>query len=87
MSKDKEGYITITLNNLSLKEDIEIDTIFAELEPVEIQATILQGDIHNHNTFENPNLVKEEVFTNYQIAKNHVCFTIPAHSIIQMRLK
>lgn len=87
VSKDKEGYITITLNNLSLKEDIEIDTIFAELEPVEIQATILQGDIHNHNTFENPNLVKEEVFTNYQIAKNHVCFTIPAHSIIQMRLK
>ena len=87
VSRDKDGVITVTLTNLSYTENKEIDMLFAELCPEKIHGTILQGDVHAYNTFENPEEVQEREFTSFEKQNNHVKFVIPAHSVLQFRIK
>ncbi|MDD2972654.1 MAG: alpha-N-arabinofuranosidase [Lachnospiraceae bacterium] len=86
VSRDQEGNITITLNNLSFTEDREVEVIFAELEPEKIQGTILQGEAHAYNTFQEPERVQEEAFTSFTRKGTHITFTMPAHSVLQLRV-
>ena len=87
VSRDKDGVITVTLTNLSYTENKEIDMLFAELCPEKIHGTILQGDVHAYNTFENPEEFQEREFTSFEKQNNHVKFVIPAHSVLQFRIK
>jgi alpha-N-arabinofuranosidase len=40
-----------------------------------------------YNTFENPEVVKEEEFTGYTVSENGISFEIPACSVVQFRVK
>lgn len=87
VSVDKEGGITITLNNLSFTDAAVIDTVFAEKKPVAVDASILQGAMDAYNTFEAPEHVKQEVFKGCTIKDGKIKFTIPPHSVIQISVK
>ena len=43
--------------------------------------------MHAYNTFEEPENVKEEAFTAYEITSDGVKFTIPPCSVISFRIK
>lgn len=87
VSIDKDGVITITLNNLSAKDSESVEIAFAECDPSEVTASILTNEMHAYNTFENPENVKEESFTAFSVTKKGISFEIPACSVVQFRVK
>ena len=87
VSVDKDGVITITLNNLSISESEEMEIAFTECKPSEVTAKILTNEMHAYNTFENPENVKQEDFTAFTVTDKGISFTMPACSVIQFRVK
>ncbi|MDD7389906.1 MAG: alpha-L-arabinofuranosidase C-terminal domain-containing protein [Lachnospiraceae bacterium] len=89
VSEDQEGIITITVTNNSLEaaEDVEVklakDGAFYQV----CEARIVTGKMDAHNTFENPDVVTEEDFTDYRKTESGISFKLPACSIICIRLK
>ncbi len=87
VSVDKDGYVNVTVANLSTKEDAPVEMSFMELMPKEITAAVLKGEMHAHNTFDEPENVKEEAFDAYEVKDGKVCFTAPACSVISFRVR
>lgn len=87
VSVDDEGYVNVTLSNLSVTEDAPVEISFAELKPKKVTAAILTQEMHAHNTFDEPDKVKEEAFTAYEVKDGKICFTAPACSVISFRVK
>ena len=56
-------------------------------DPKHVTAAILTNDMHAYNTFEDPDKVHEEVFTEYKIADGRITFTMPACSVVMFRIK
>ena len=79
--------MNITLNNLSVKEDVPVEVSFAELKPAEVTAAILTQEMHAHNTFEEPETVGVQGFDGVQAAKEGISFTIPACSVLHIAVK
>ncbi len=48
---------------------------------------MVTGKMADHNTFENPEVVKEAEFKDYSKTDNGIKFTIPACSVLMLRLK
>lgn len=87
VSVDKDGYVNVTLANLSVDEDAPVEMSFMELAPKEITAAILRGEMDAHNTFENPEKVKEEKFDAYEVKDGKVSFIVPAGSVMSFRIR
>lgn len=87
VSVGKDGYVNVTLANLSTDEDAPVEMSFMETVPKEITAAILKGEMHAHNTFDDPERVKEESFTDYEVKDRKVCFTAPAGGLISFRIR
>lgn len=87
VSVDKDGYVNVTLANLSADEEAPVEMSFMELMPKEITAVILKGEMHAHNTFEEPEKVKEESFDAYEAKDGKISFTAPAGSVISFRIR
>ena len=68
-------------------EDAPVEISFAELKPEKVTAAILTQEMHAHNTFDDPDRVKEEAFTAYEVKDGRMCFTAPACSVISFRVK
>ena len=77
----------LVLNNLSIDKAEEVEIAFAECDPKHVTAAILTNDMHAYNTFEDPDKVHEEVFTEYKIADGRITFTMPACSVVMFRIK
>jgi alpha-N-arabinofuranosidase len=87
VSVDKDGVVTITINNLSVTDSEHIDIAFAELKPSNVTAAIVTNKMDAHNTFENPDVVKEEEFKAYTVSEAGISFEIPACSVVQFRVQ
>lgn len=89
VSEDSDGIITLTLTNNSLEsaEDIEIQLTKDGANYNVSEAYIVTGKMDAHNTFENPDVVKEENFTAYIKTAEGVKVTLPVCSIVTLRLK
>jgi len=87
VSVSADGTINITLSNLSIEEDTEMEIAFAECQPRKITAAIVTNEMHAYNTFEEPEKVKEEVFDDYTVENGVVKFTIPKCSVMSLRVK
>ena len=85
----KDGIITITLNNLSATEENRLEIILTEKNAYElVEANIVTADdVHTHNTFEAPESLTETKFTALQINGNHLTVTLPAASVVEIRIK
>ena len=86
---ERDGIITITLNNLSLSEDKELAVSFSENKTRKVEkALVLKGsDVHDMNTFEAPDTVKAESFTGYREDGKGLIVTIPKASVVTIRVK
>ena len=68
VSKDKDGIITITLNNLSIESAEEVEVQLANGVYKVVEARIVtNSDMHAHNTFEAPEEVTEKDFNDYEV--------------------
>ena len=87
VSVGADGVVNVTVNNLSASEAAPIEITFTELEPSSVEASILTGGIREHNTFEEPENVKEKAFTEFKTEGRKISLTVPACSIISLRIK
>ena len=87
VSMDKNGVITITMNNLSITASEEVEVQFTEAGYKVVEAKIVtEKDMHACNTFENPNVVAEKDFTDYSVTENGLKVTMPVNSVVEIRL-
>ena len=83
VSLGTDGKIHITLTNLSVDE---IETQLTEAEVVDVQGPILVNEMHAHNTFDNPEVVKTAEFDGCKVVDNKLVFTIPACSVLHLEV-
>ncbi len=86
---EKDGIITITLNNLSATDCLEMDVQFTgdrDYEVVEANVVTHQ-DMHAYNTFEEPDRVKEETFDDYTLEGGRMKLKLPACCVMEIRVK
>lgn len=86
---EKDGIITITVNNLSVTDDKELTVQFAEDKAYEVvEANIVtSGDVHDMNTFDAPDTVKVEEFGGCRAEGNRLVLTLPKASVVEIRVK
>lgn len=87
VSVDKNGVIHITLTNLSLEEDYEIDAALVDTKITQAAGEIVTGEMHEKNTFEEPEKVRIEKFDNVQITDSGLKFTIPKCSVVHLEVR
>lgn len=88
VSVDKDGIMTITINNLSATDSEQVEVQFAEKGyQVEEAHIVTNCDMHAHNTFEEPEQVTESEYKDYTLTEDGMEFTMPANSVIEIRLK
>lgn len=86
VSLGKDGKIHVTITNLSMDEDYDIQGIFTDAEITAVEGKILTQDVQAYNTFENPDCVKNAAFDSYKITAEGVDFTIPKNSVIHLAI-
>lgn len=87
VSVDKDGVITVTLNNLSLTEAKDLEIVLTEKKPSSVEGTILHGAMNAHNTFEEPENVVEKAFQEFTLTERGLSLTIPECSVLMLRIR
>ncbi len=87
VSLGKDGRLHVTVTNASLADHAEIEGCFAETTIKAVRGRILAGEMHAHNTFEEPDAIHTTEFTEFTVEGNKVCFTLPACSVLHLELE
>ena len=87
VSVDAEGVMHITITNLSLDEDYDVDALILEKPVTEVRGEILAEEMHAMNSFEEPETVKVKEFRDVKITDKGIAFTIPACSVLHLAVK
>jgi len=86
-SKDKQGKTHISVVNIDAKKSHEVTIDFSGEKYKSVKGRILKSDkIQNHNTFENPNLIKPAEYTGASLKNGMVTMTIPPFSVVVLEL-
>ena len=87
-SKDSLGVIHISLVNIDAKNSADISIAMQNGKYSSLTGRILtSGDIHDHNTFENPNKIKPVVFNGASMSGNNIKVKLPPFSVVVLTLK
>ena len=87
VSIDGNGKMNLTIANMSLDKDYEINTEVSGRKVKDAEAEIITGKMNAHNTFETPDVVKTKVFKDYKLTGEGLNFTIPACSVIHFTME
>jgi alpha-N-arabinofuranosidase len=86
-SVDANGKLNITLCNLDLKNEKEIDATIFAFKGSKVVGEIITGKIDAHNTFENKEIVKAEVFDGATLTDEGFKVKIPAASVVRLTIE
>ena len=86
---EKDGMITITLNNLSDRDAKDLEIIFTgdAAKTVAEARIVASGDYHDYNSFEEPEKVKEGEFNGVSADGRVLKVSLPAASVVEIRVK
>ena len=84
VSLGTDGKIHITMTNLSVEKDYEIEGELAGVEIAEVEGSVLTNEMHAHNTFDAPDTVHTTEFNGCKVIDNKLVFTIPACSVLHL---
>ena len=87
VSQQTDGTICVTLANLSTTDSADVDIVFADKKTETVQAAILTGTMQAHNTFDEPDVVKEEEFEGVKLTQKGLSLTVPACSVVSLRIR
>ncbi len=81
----KDGVLTLTVANCGLDDDVDIVCELSGIAPSKASARILTGDVHDHNTFDDPEKV---IISDYdaRIDDGKLKIKLPACSVAEVRL-
>ena len=83
----ENGVLTVTLNNLCTEAEKEIERVLTKKKPAHVSARIVHGKMQAYNSFEEPERVTEEDFTDFRLTDRGLTFTIPACSVLMFRVE
>jgi alpha-N-arabinofuranosidase len=86
VSKDKDGKIHITLTNLSVNDPYEIETNLVGSAIKSVKGSVVAGKTDAHNTFDDPDVVKEESFDAFKTEGDKLIFKIPSSSVMHIEV-
>ena len=86
VSVDKNGVIHVTVANLSTTEDYEVEALLGGVKVKGVQGELLNGKMQDHNTFDQPEVVKTKDFDGAKAEGDKVTFKIPACGIVHLAL-
>ena len=84
-ARTKDGSIVVALVNTSLKDKQELALNGIDCKTIEGRM-LTARDIHDHNTFEQPNQVVPTPFSSFKNKKGKLSVQLPAKSIVVLRL-
>ncbi len=87
VSEDADGVLHITLTNASLSEACPIDVEIAGRRAAEVRGGIVCGAMNAMNTFEEPECVTAEEFTDFRCENGALSLTLPPRSVLHMSVK
>ena len=87
VSLAEDGALHITLTNLSVEEDYEIDAVLVGAQVSKVKGEIVTGEMHAKNTFDEPEEVKVEVFDKAELTDSGLKLTIPKCSVVHLEVK
>ncbi len=83
-----EGVINASLVNIHSKESKEVEINLRGTGNSKISGTILQSaTLQDHNTFENPDKIKEEEFKNFKKKGDKITVTLPPFSVVVLSVQ
>ena len=86
-SVSMDGTLNITLTNLSASDSCEVEALIGNFAVKSAAGTILTGDIHAHNTFDDCNAVHTESFDSIRLESGKISFTMPKCSVLHIALE
>lgn len=86
-SVDRNGVIVSTVTNSSLDVTEEIKCQVADFSVSSVSAEIVTGEVTAHNTFENKDIVKTEIFTDFTLTQDGFIAKIPPCSVVKFIIK
>ena len=88
VSKDEAGVIHITVCNLNPNKDTQLECMLAGASPQSVSGRVLTGaKMSDHNTFENPDVVKPVKLVGAKVEGSLVSATIPSKSVVVLAVK
>ncbi len=87
VSITKDGKLLITMTNESLTEDYPVEAVLTGGKAVRVSGSILTGEMHAHNTFENPDAVHCVPFTGASVTDTGIRFTMPHCSVLALEVE
>lgn len=86
-SMKEDGTIVSTIVNTSLSDTAEIHCQIADFTVDSITAEILTGDAHDHNDFENKNVVSSREFNDFEAIADGFKANVPPCSVVKFIIK
>ncbi len=86
VSVDADGRLHITVTNLSLEEASEIETEL-DVNVKSVSGEILTGEMHEMNTFEEPEKVQIKEFNETVVSESGLKFIVPACSVVHLTVE
>ena len=87
VSMDEKGNIHITLGNLSITEEKDLEILFFAKKAEKARATILTGAMDSYNTFENPENIKEEYHAFSIMENGTINVILPPCSVVHIEVE
>lgn len=87
VSEDGEGNLLVTVANLSLDEAFDVETEVVGKTAKDLSATILAGAMDAFNTFDRPDCVKPQPYSQASVTENGFRFHIPPCSVLAIQVK
>lgn len=87
VSMAEDGTIHITVTNASLTESYPVDTQILDQAAWKVTGEMVQGEMHEMNTFEDPECVKVKAFQDIETKEDGFSFKIPPCAVVHLTVK
>ncbi|WP_194776329.1 alpha-N-arabinofuranosidase [Pararhodonellum marinum] len=87
-SKSADGTVNISIANIHPDKKIDLEVLLRGIDPKSVTARALTGpSIDAYNTFDNKEAVKVSDFKDFKLNKSQLQISVPAHSVLMVRVK
>jgi alpha-N-arabinofuranosidase len=87
-SRDEEGKVHLSLVNIHPQEDLHMHLDIRGMDFSDVSGRILTSDqVSDHNTFEDPELVKPAIYDGLKASKAGIELLLPAKSILVLEIR
>lgn len=84
-ASENDNVLTVTLSNASLTDKASL-TVDTSRTVTGVSGRILNGSMNSYNSFEEPDVVFDTVFTDYRHVNGIITLTVPALSVVSLEI-